>query len=238
MYFRPLLIPTLITLPGIALGLALGIWQLERLEWKEGLIEAVTTRVGAPAVPLDEALALAPAEAEWRKVYVEGNFLHEDESYLFAVGPGGRPGLHVLTPLQRDGGIVLIDRGFVPEALRDPQTRPEGQIEGNTRVEGVLRFPQTPSMFSPPPDAQTRTWYVRDPEGIAAARGLDLEADVYIEADATPNPGRWPLGGQTAVSFPNNHLQYAMTWFGLALALLAVYLVYHHRQGRLSFSSA
>ncbi|MEY4879677.1 MAG: hypothetical protein RJB62_1146 [Pseudomonadota bacterium] len=236
--FHPLTLPTLITIPGLILACALGVWQLQRLEWKEGLIADVDARIHAPAIHLAEALGLGLETAEWRKVRVEGRFLHANETYLFAVGKGGEPGLHVLTPLELaepEGGIVLVDRGFIPEALRDPATRVSAQYPGIVMLEGVLRAPQMPNAFTPAPDIQRRVWYARDPEAMAAASSLSLLAPVVIDADATPNPGGWPLGGQTVIAFPNSHLSYAITWFGLALALLAVYLVYHWRQGRLRF---
>ena len=236
--FRPLTLPTLITVPGLILACALGVWQLQRLEWKEGLIADVEARIHEPAVPLAEALPLGLEAAEWRKVRVEGRFLHEYEAYLFAVGEAGQAGLHVVTPLElaeREGGIVLVDRGFIPEALRDPVTRASAQYPGIVTLEGVLRAPQTPNAFTPAPDTQRRVWYARDPQAMAAASNLSLVAPLMIDADATPNPGGWPRGGQTIIAFPNSHLSYAITWFGLALALLAVYLVYHRRQGRLRF---
>lgn len=232
--FRPALVPTLITVPGLALAIGLGIWQLQRLEWKEALIAAVDSRVTAEAVPLDEALALPPAEGEWRRVFAEGAFLLGSEAYLFTIGPDGQPGYRVITPLQRaEGDVVLVDRGFVPEERRLPETRMEGQIPGPRRVEGILRYPQPLSLFTPEPDLPNRIWFARVPAAMAAELGVPIAADAVIEADLTPNPGGWPLGGQTMISFPNNHLHYAITWFGLALALLAVYLVYHRRQGRL-----
>jgi len=232
--FRPLLIPTLISLPGIALAVGLGVWQLQRLEWKDALIEAVSTRVTAPAIPLDEALALPREEAEWRNIALDGQFRHDSETYLFAVAAGGEPGLHVITPFELShGGTVLVDRGFVPESLREPASRAEGQVQGTVHIEGVFRLPTVDSAFTPPPDMETFTWFSRDPEEIAAALGIGLAADIMIEANAAPNPGGWPRGGQTVISFPNSHLQYAITWFGLALGLLAVYLVYHQRTGNL-----
>jgi surfeit locus 1 family protein len=217
---------------GVALGITLGLWQLQRLEWKEAIIAAVDARIHAPAVPLADALALTPADAEWRPVRAQGAFRHEDEVYQFAVGPEGQPGLHVVTPFETGSGLVLVDRGFVPEALRDPATRADGQAEGTVVVEGLLRARQETNLFTPQPDLGLRTWYARDPAAMAEFLGISLLAPVVIEAGPAPNPGGWPLGGQTLVSFPNNHLQYAVTWFGLALALLAVYLVYLWRQPR------
>jgi len=231
--FRPLLGPTLWFLPGLALLIGLGVWQLERLGEKEALIASVTTGMAAPAVPLAEALRQG-ANAEWRHVRVTGRFLHAKEMYLFAQGPRGAFGVQVVTPLvQNDGETVLIDRGFVPEALRNPRTREAGQAAGEVSVTGVLRLSQQPGLFTPAPNAATRLWFVKDVPGMAKAAGV-AAPPIIIEADATPNPGGWPLGGQTRVDFPNDHLQYAMTWFGLALALTGVYLVYHGSRGRLS----
>ena len=232
--FRPLLGPTLWTIPALALLIGLGIWQVQRLHWKEALIAAVATRIHAPPVSLDEALRLPPDLAEYRNVEVTGRFLHDREAYLFAQGPGGQPGVHVLTPLMLDTGLsVIIDRGFVPDALHDPATRAAGQIDGQTTVRGILRYSQQPRMFTPPPDLTHRLWFLKEVPPLAAQMGIRPKANVVVEADASPNPGGWPLGGQSLVDFPNDHLQYALTWFGLALTLLVVYLVYHHSRGRL-----
>jgi surfeit locus 1 family protein len=232
--FRPLLVPTLWLVPGLALLIGLGVWQLQRLGEKEALIASVQTGMAAPPVPLAEALQRGAADAEWRHVRVTGRFLHDKELYLFAQGPRGAFGVHVVTPLVQDNGeAVLVDRGFVPDALRDPRTRPAGQVAGEVSVTGVLRVSQQPGLFTPAPNTTTRLWFVKDVPTMAKAAGLALPP-IVIEADATPNPGGWPLGGQTRVDFPNDHLQYAMTWFGLALALVGVYLVYHRSRGRLS----
>lgn len=137
--------------------------------------------------------------------------------------------------VEDSGAVVLIDRGFVPDALRDPASREAGQPRGGVQVTGILRFSEEPGFFTPPPEAKSRLVFVKNVPAIASILHVRPQAPVLIEADASPNPGGFPLGGQTLVDFPNNHLAYAVTWFGLALALLAVYLLYHRRQGRLGF---
>ena len=232
--FRPLLVPTLWFLPGLALLVGLGVWQIQRLHEKEALIASVEAGLNAPPVPLDDALAGGPANAEWRHVRVTGHFLHDKELYVFARGPLGAVGVDIVTPLvMEDGRTVLIDRGFVPEALHESATRQAAQIAGDVSLTGVLRLSQQPGLFTPAPNTNTRLWFVKDVPSMAKAAGLTVPPFV-IEADATPNPGGWPLGGQTRVEFPNDHLQYAVTWFGLALALMGVYLFYHRSRGRLS----
>ncbi len=234
--FRPLLVPTLWFVPALALLIGLGVWQVQRLHWKLDLIARVESRISDPAVPLDDALAHGLANAEWRRVSVNGTFQNDKELYLFAPSNAGQPGYHVVTPLVLEGGsAVLIDRGFVPEDLKNPQARPKGQLEGDITVTGVLRLSEAPGLFTPAPDQAKRILYVKDIPGMAQAAGVRLRAPILIEADDTPNPGEYPKGGQTRVDFPNNHLQYAITWFGLALALIVIYLLYHRKQGRLSF---
>jgi surfeit locus 1 family protein len=233
--FKPMLAPTLWLVPGLVLLIGLGVWQLQRLGEKESLIASVQAGMQAAPVPL-AALLPQGAAAEWRHVVLHGHFLHDREAFLFGRGPMSAVGVHVVTPfVGDDGATVLVDRGFVPEPLRDPKTRAAGQIAGETTLTGVLRMAQKPGLFTPDASRQTRLWFVKDVPDIAAALGVTVTAPVIVEADATPNPGGWPLGGQTVVDFPNDHLQYALTWFGLALALMGVYLVYHRSRGRLGF---
>jgi surfeit locus 1 family protein len=233
--FRPLLGPSLWFLPGFALLVGLGVWQIQRLHEKEALITSVEAGLQAPPVPLSQALKEGAARAEWRPVRVSGHFLHDKELYLFSRGPMGAVGVDIITPLvQTNGDAVLVDRGFVPEALRNPATRSAGEVAGEVSVTGILRLSQRPGLFTPAPSLNTRLWFVKEIPSMAKATGLAVPP-ILIEADATPNPGGWPMGGQTRVDFPNDHLQYAITWFGLALALLAVYLLYHRSHGRLSF---
>lgn len=232
--FRPMLVPTLFVVPGLALLIGLGVWQIARLHQKETLIAAVQAGFNSAPQPLNELLAGGAAHAEWHHVRVSGRFLNDKEQYLFAQGPMGATGVQVVTPfVQPDSGIILVDRGFVPDSLRDPAQRLQGQIAGLVSLTGVLRLPEKPGPFTPAPDLKTRLWFVRDVPAIAKAAGVSV-LPVLIDADATPNPGGWPLGGQTRIDIPNDHLQYAVTWFALALALLGVYFVYHHSRGRLT----
>jgi surfeit locus 1 family protein len=234
--FRPLLVPTLWFVSALALLIGLGVWQLQRLQWKEALITRVESRTSKPAIPLEDALSHGLANAEWRHVSVRGTLQNDDELYLFAPSNVGQPGYHVVAPMALEGGsTVLIDRGFVPEELKNPAARPEGRVEGAVTVTGVLRLSQAPGLFTPAPDQANRVWYVKEVPSMAEVARVTLRAPIIIEADATSNAGEYPKGGQTRVDFPNNHLQYAITWFGLALALAIIYLLYHRKQGRLRF---
>jgi surfeit locus 1 family protein len=125
---------------------------------------------------------------------------------------------------------VIVNRGFVPTELRDPASRPQSQPPGEATVTGLVRAPQARAWFIPQDVPSENRWFTRDPGAIAAAKDLDRTAPFYVEADATANPGGWPRGGQTRLDLPNNHLQYALTWYGLALALAVVFGAFARRR--------
>jgi surfeit locus 1 family protein len=226
--FRPYPGLTIATLILVAILTALGVWQVQRLHWKLALIDTMNRHLRAPPLPLDTILGMDPDAAQYRRVALDGQFLNRDEAYVFTTGAGGAPVYHMLTPFRAgDGKVLMVDRGEVPAPGAG------GEIDGPTHVVGVWRLPDRPGFFTPKPDREKNVWYARDLAGIAAARHLSLAAPDLIEADTTPNPGGWPKGGQTVVDLPNNHLSYAVTWFGLAAGLIGVYLAYHISKGRL-----
>lgn len=233
MTFRPYPGLTITCAILLAILCGLGAWQLERLQWKTALIATVNSHMAAPPVSLDAILAMNWNEAQYRRVSLSGRFDHGREAYVFTTGQGAAV-YHVLTPFTTDDGrVVMVDRGAVPKEKLDPATRASGNVEGDVHVTGVWRAPDPPGGFTPPSDAAKRIWFARDLAGIAAADRLSLAAPVVIEADSAPNPGGWPRGGQTVVSFRNQHLSYAVTWFGLALCLLGVWFAYHISKGRI-----
>jgi len=228
--FRPALAPTLAALAGIVILLGLGTWQLERLAWKERLIAARAEGLAADPV------ALPGSAADWtafdfRPVEVTGVFRHDLEQIFGARTFEGRFGHHVLTPLLRsDGTAVLVDRGWVPADRRAPETRAGGQVTGQLTLTGIARFraDDEPGWFTPANEPEARLWYWYDLDAMQEALGLEL-LPVVVEADAAPVPGGLPVGGRTRIDLPNNHLQYAVTWYGLALALLGVWVAFSLR---------
>jgi surfeit locus 1 family protein len=236
MEFRPLPLFTAVLAPLFLFLIGLGVWQVERLHWKLNLIAEVNQHMEAAPTSLDHMLAMDSKAAQYRRVRLTGHFLHDREAYVFTTGHSGQPVYHVLTPFVVSGArALLVDRGMVPIDMRNPATRPKGQVHGTQTIVGVWRIPDAPGLFTPAADTAHRIWYSRNVNAIAKADGIDLAAPVIVEADATPNPGGWPKGGQTVVHFRNHHLQYAITWFALAAGLMLVYLAYHRSQGRLKF---
>ncbi|MBO9715112.1 SURF1 family protein [Sphingomonas sp.] len=191
----------------------LGVWQLERMQWKHALIAAVNARVAAPAVA---APVSADAERDaYRHVRVTGRFEHDRETFVQAVTERGA-GYWVLTPLVTRDFTLLVNRGFVPPEKRDPKTRAAGNPAGEVTVTGLLRITEPGGGFLRTNDPAGNRWYSRDVAAIARARGLGGTAPYFIDADDRPNPGGYPVGGLTVVHFPDNHLVYALTWFALA----------------------
>lgn len=198
---------------------ALGVWQVQRLLWKQDLIRQVDTRIHAApvAAPPPDQVVTRQAD-QYRRVVVIGRFDHAREARAKAVTDLG-PGYWVLTPLMTDRDFtVLINRGFVPSERQQPADRAAGQVEGVVRVVGLLRLTEPDGGFLRANDPAGDRWFSRDVAGIVQAKGVQGPvASYFIDADATPNPGGWPRGGLTVLRFANSHLIYALTWFGLAL---------------------
>ncbi|RCW72777.1 SURF1 family protein [Pseudorhodoferax soli] len=209
-----------------AVFVALGTWQVQRLGWKKGLIARTEARVSAaPVAPPDlrawPAIQAAPVDFEYRRMRLQGEFLHADEALVQASTALGA-GFWVLTPLRLpDGSIVLVNRGFVPPERRDPATRGAPAPAGAVTVTGLLRISEPHGGFLRENDPAANRWHSRDVAAIAAARRLpaDRVAPYFVDAEATP-PGntapQWPVGGLTVVRFTDNHLVYALTWYALA----------------------
>jgi surfeit locus 1 family protein len=229
--FRPTFWPTVFSLPALLICLALGAWQIERLLWKQELIAQREAAVAAVPAPAPKTLAEARG-MDYRHVSDEGVFLHEKEIYLGATSEGGSQGYQVLTPLMEPGGrVVFVNRGYIPAELKDPARRAAGQIAGTVHAQGLLRLPPAgrPNWFLPDNRPDLNYWFWVDLPAMAAADHLDRVVPFYIDADATPNPGGWPKGGVTRLTLPNNHLQYAITWFSLAVAVFVIYVLFHRR---------
>ncbi|WP_426443488.1 SURF1 family protein [Bradyrhizobium genosp. P] len=220
---------------GVVMLTALGVWQIERRTWKLALIERVEQRIHAApvAAPAPSSWpSVSAAGDEYRHVAVSGTFLHEDETLVQAVTLDG-PGFWVVTPLRTsDGTTVLVNRGFVTFDQRDPATRREGDQHGTVTVTGLLRMSEPKGGFLRSNEPASGRWYSRDVAAIAAVHGLSQIAPFFIDADATPNPGSYPVGGLTIVRFPNNHLIYALTWFALAFMLAGALLRIISGRGR------
>lgn len=214
---------------------ALGAWQIQRRAWKLDLIAQVEQRIHATPVPPPGPALWAGLSKEgdaYRRVLLTGVYDHDREVLTQAVTDLG-PGFWVMTPLRTtEGFTVLVNRGFVPAALKTPAARAAGQRPGAITVVGLLRLSEPGGGFLRANRPSEGRWYSRDVQAIGRAEKIASLAPYFVDADATPNPGGWPRGGLTVVRFPNSHLIYALTWFGLALLTsgAAVYVVIDARR--------
>jgi len=208
--------------------IALGTWQVERRAWKLDLIARVDQRVQAPATTAPgrtEWPTVNAANDEYRHVRLAGTFLHDKETLVQASTKLG-PGFWVLAPLRTtEGTVVLVNRGFVPPEARERQARTAPEPQGETNVAGLLRLTEPKGGFLRKNDPAGERWFSRDVQAIAAARGLNNVAPYFVDAEAAPAQAAngtpaWPAAGLTVIAFPNSHLVYALTWYGLALMVL------------------
>jgi surfeit locus 1 family protein len=230
---RPAFWPTLVTLSMLAVLIGLGTWQLHRLDWKQGEIAERQARSTAPAIDLPREIA-DPRALEFRRVALTGRFLHAREMYLASRTYKGRVGVHVVTPfVLADGRGLLVDRGWVPMARKNPASRAQGQVAGIVTLEALLRRGGWTGnrFFRPDNRPGENLWFWVDPAAMAARTGLKAPVTaLYAAAAATETPGGLPVGGQTRIALRNDHLQYALTWYALAVALAVIYVVYHRRR--------
>lgn len=227
--FKPQFWPTVFTVPAIVVMIGLGIWQVQRLLWKNALIAEISAKIEAPVIdlPIND---IDSETLDYRHVRLTGTFDHDKEIYLVAHSLRGNLGYHILTPMHlQDGRWVIVNRGWVPQNLRDGASRPEGQLKGVVTLTGVARKAQKQGWLVPDNDPANNTWFYVDPRQIGAALGIDV-LPIVVVADKTDVPGIYPLGGQVRITIANNHLSYAITWFSLALVLAVIYVIWHLRR--------
>ncbi len=230
---------TVAALAALAVLIGLGTWQLQRLAWKHALVAAVAERMSGPAVPPPGPAVwgnLAPDDYRYTHVMLTGHYL-PGEAHVYALlsdarGPLSGPGYWVVAPFETEQGfVVLVNRGFVPEDRKDPATHappPAGTIS----ISGFLREPDPPTWLTPAPEREKNVWFVRDATVLAAAFALPpLPLAPYtFDAGASTTPAEGvPQAGETRTVFPDNHLQYALTWYGLAIGLAGVYAAFAWR---------
>lgn len=213
---------------GFGLLVGLGTWQMQRLAWKEALIASIDRRLHAKPRPIAEIEKqfAATGDVDYEPVEVEGVFDHAGERHFLATHDAAS-GFFVYTPLTLpDSRAVFVNRGFVPYDRKDPAKRPESLVEGIVTVTGLARdaLREKPSFLVPDNDPAKNVFYWKDRIAMTTSVGLDPDKALpfFIDAGPAPNPGGLPVGGVTIVDLPNNHLQYALTWYGLAATLAAM----------------
>lgn len=236
---RGLIGTTLVCLVGIGILVGLGVWQLERKAWKENLIATLNAQLAKPPIdlpPRTQWAGLKPQGNEYRRVTFPAEFLPGQDALVYTAGSAFRPdvrgaGYWVLAPARLAGGsIVIINRGFVP--LEKKAAAGGGLPHGLVDIVGVMRWPEKTGSFTPAADVKGNVWYARDTKAIAAAKRWPDHAPFYVEMESPAPPGGLPKPGKLVVNLPDNHLQYAITWFGIALVLTGFYVAFLVRRRR------
>jgi surfeit locus 1 family protein len=218
----------------VAIGLAaLGVWQIERRAWKHELVAAVDARIHAEPIAAPGPGAWDAVNAKddaYRRITASGTFRHDREALVQAVTERGA-GYWVVTPLETPDFTLLVNRGFVPKGRHDAKARAAGNVAGPVTVTGLLRVTEPGGGFLRSNDPAAGRWFSRDVAAIARARGLGRTAPYFVDADAAPNPGSYPVGGLTVVRFRDHHMIYALTWFALsALSLFFAWRLWRIRE--------
>lgn len=234
-------LPLTLTLIMLPVLLTLGFWQLDRLAWKEDLLQRIAEKNNTAPIGLtDRAVVegLTRDRDNYAIAKVRGEFLHSYEQLWFAAVTERPPGLsasdkvgfHVLTPLRlADQTVIYVDRGFIPDRLKDPSLRPNAKGEVNLTVR--IRWPDLRGRFDAPDKPSENLWYVKNPAHMAELAGF--EAWPFLLEQVAPQDG-WPYAGQSRISLPNRHLEYAVTWFGFAAILVIISILWHIRNAKQS----
>src|SRR5262249_33677621 len=222
--------PTLCSLAGLSLLVGLGLWQLERKQWKEALLAKIAARATAAPIALAaaEALFSAGGDVEYLHIISRGHFLHDQERYLYAPTPAGLRWHGCKPPGGAPPRYLWVNRGFIPEDREPPSTRARGLAGGEVDVAGLVRAAPRKGTFQPNNDASGNLWYWPDLAAMSASAFPAAQTLGFsIDSDLNPAPpGGLPRGGVTRLQLPNRHLEYALTWFGLAVTLIGVYLAF------------
>jgi len=225
------LVLTISTIVAFAILVSLGAWQLQRRDWKHALIERIEARADGPPVTLQQVLVRwqRDRDIEYMRVEMTGELRASQEFHIYTIRDGVA-GWRVVSPFETDGRLVMLDRGFVPEPLKDAQARADQPVpKGEITVTGLARAPGDKNFVTPDNEPQRNRWYWRDLESIVAQlppAAQQRAAPFFVEAEAGTLPGEWPRGGVTQLRLRDRHLSYALTWFGLALTLIGVYIAY------------
>lgn len=240
-YWRRILWPGLLSLAALSVLLALGTWQVYRMQWKEALIVDVSERLTANPTtlpPADMWSDMDPNTYQYSRVTITGVFQHayQQKAYMVVSDPQGGTyggqGHWIMTPLKLENGkLVWVNRGFVPNALSESDIQTDFQEQAT--LTGLMRQPEIAGFATPgnSDGFDGNIWFVRNPAAMTVVAGLDDNsvAPFFIDLDSDADV-LLPQSGETRVQFENRHFGYVLTWYGIALTLLGVFVAFAIRE--------
>ena len=237
--FKPMLWPTIFSILIFLMLITFGTWQVKRLFWKEALIKNYLTQSQSNPI-IDPAELENPLINEFKSIGILGRFMHSNEIYITGKTYEGNAGFHVVTPFKMENNkIILINRGWVSESYKNPDKRKFSLTKDLVKLKGIIRYPQKKGYFVPENDGINGFWFTIIPNQIFDFLNITSNPIIdkyYIDALRIGEKLTLPIGVDGEPKFRNQHLSYAITWYGLALSLLIVYFSYHASSGRLIFT--
>ena len=220
--FKPKLIPLVAFILALSILLSLSAWQIKRLNWKKNLIQQRVSMFEGEPRSLSELKE--PAEYEFQKVFVNGKLLNDFEFYMPALSKNGNNGFHILVPIKVSSNKFLIyNTGWVPLLKKSQVDRKENIVSEEKLFSAVIRLPGRKGYFQPENDPIKNFWFFVEPDLMEKELTFQLEKNFYLEASDN-GPNGYPLGNQTRIYLRNNHFQYALTWFFIAIGLISVFI--------------
>lgn len=229
-FAKPRLIPLLFFISAMIVTMGLGTWQVQRLQWKEGLIVNIAqAKIEKPLaeLPPNETIAVH----EFARVKLSGWWVKDTEFHVTPRYFRDTLGYHIFVPLRlKDGRIVIVNRGWVPAKRKEISSRPESAASGYTTLVGMIRVGADRNQFTPASSSEKNIWFGRDIGHMAVASGLKNIAPVTVDVIGEQVPEIYPVPFDGEIKLYNQHLSYIVTWYGIALGILVIFLVYHYKR--------
>ena len=235
-YFKPSVWLTIFALPSFLILIILGSWQVQRLSWKSDLISNYNNNFQQAPITVKELLK-DRKNNKFRRTVIYGEYDHANEIQIIGKTYEGNAGFHIITPfILENNEIIYINRGWVPKKYADKKTRKFSLLEDKVRVVGLVRLPQKKGYFVPENEPENGFWFTIIPEELNRHLNIIGEKEFYIDELNIDEKLKLPMPANGKVQVPNNHLQYAITWYSLALGLLIVYFAWHRQNGFLKIN--
>ena len=235
-YFKPSVWLTIFAFPSFLILIILGSWQVQRLSWKSDLISNYNNNFQQAPITVKE-LFKDRKNNKYRRTVIYGEYDHANEIQIIGKTYEGNAGFHIITPfILENNEIIYINRGWVPKKYADKKTRKFSLLEENVKVVGLVRLPQKKGYFVPENEPENGFWFTIIPEELNRHLNIIGENEFYIDELNIDEKLKLPMPANGKVQVPNNHLQYAITWYSLALGLLIVYFAWHRQNGFLKIN--
>ena len=235
-YFKPSVWLTIFAFPSFLILIILGSWQVQRLSWKSNLISNYNYNFQQAPITVKE-LFKDRKNNKYRRTVIYGEYDHANEIQIIGKTYEGNAGFHIITPfILENNEIIYINRGWVPKKYADKKTRKFSLLEDKVRVVGLVRLPQKKGYFVPENEPENGFWFTIIPEELNGHLNIIGEKEFYIDELNIDEKLKLPMPANGKVQVPNNHLQYAITWYSLALGLLIVYFAWHRQNGFLKIN--